>query len=120
MKIAIVDNELESTALLRRFLEQFQEERKLPPFLVATYANGLDFLEGFDGSFDLVFMDIEMPVMDGLTAAKKMRLKDPSVLLIFVTKMAQFAVNGYEVNAMDFMLKPIGYFNFAFKMDKVR
>jgi two-component system, LytTR family, response regulator LytT len=120
MKIALVDNEAESLDLLKGFLKQYQEERKLPPFVIAAYSNGAAFLEAFDGSFDLVFMDIEMPLMDGLTAAKQMRLKDPSVLLIFVTKMAQFAVNGYEVNAMDFMVKPIGYFNFAFKLDKAR
>ena len=63
-------------------------------------------------------MDIEMPLISGLETARKMRKVDEQVPLIFVTVMAELAIKGYEVNAMDFIIKPLTYFNFALKLDK--
>ena len=57
--------------------------------------------------YDLVFMDVEMPFMDGLKTAKKLREKDSQVVLVFVTKLFQYAVNGYEYDAADYIIKPI-------------
>lgn len=59
-----------------------------------------------------------MPHMDGLAAAHRMRKVDPLVALIFVTNMAQYAIHGYEVDALDYMVKPIRYFNFKDKLSK--
>lgn len=59
-----------------------------------------------------------MPGSDGLTAAREIRNRDDAVAIIFITNMAQYAIHGYEVNAIDFMIKPVGYFNFAQKLGK--
>ena len=63
-------------------------------------------------------MDIQLSDLDGMEAAKKLRRLDSSVTLIFVTNMANFAVRGYEVDALDFIVKPVEYFSFALKLDR--
>ena len=68
----------------------------------------MDFLEKYRANYDLVFMDIEMPVMDGMSAIKKLRQIDKNVLVVIVTNLAQYAVNGYELGVFDFMVKPVG------------
>ncbi len=78
----------------------------------------MSFLEPYAGDYDLIFMDIQMPYMNGMDAAHKLREIDQNVALIFVTSLGQYAINGYEVRALDFILKPIGYFDFVLKMSR--
>lgn len=78
----------------------------------------MEFLDDFNPTFDIVFMDIEMPYINGIETAKRLRGIDRSVCLLFVTNMFQFAVKGYEVDAMDFVVKPIDYFSFKEKIGK--
>ena len=58
-------------------------------------------------------MDIEMPLMNGMEAAEKIRNIDSEVTIIFITNMAQYAIRGYKVNALDYILKPISYIPFS-------
>ena len=60
-----------------------------------------------------------MPGINGLDAAKEMRGKDENVTLIFVTDFAQFAIRGYEVDAYDFIVKPINYEHLCLKFDRL-
>jgi DNA-binding LytR/AlgR family response regulator len=55
-------------------------------------------------------MDIQMKLMSGMDAAKRIREMDEGVILIFITNMAQYAIKGYAVGALDFLLKPVSYF----------
>lgn len=64
-------------------------------------------------------MDIQMPDMNGLDAARELRKKDTSVVLVFVTNLAQMAVKGYEVDAVDFVIKPIDKYAFALKAERI-
>ena len=66
----------------------------------------------------MIFLDVEMPEMDGIKAAKEIRKIDETACLIFVTSIMKYAINVYEVNALDFMLKPVEYFTFADKFQK--
>ena len=70
-------------------------------------------------TFRLVFFDIRLPGIDGLTAALKFREKNTDAVIIFITNMVQFAIRGYEVNARDYILKPLIYSDFEFKMKKL-
>ncbi len=118
VNIAVVEDEDCYAEQLISCLEKYAEERKI---LIRNrrFYSGLEFIEDFHGEFDLVFMDIVMPHMDGMTAARKLREKSKSVCLIFLTVMAEYAIRGYEVNAFDFILKPISYELFCIKMDRI-
>ncbi len=67
---------------------------------------------------DLVFMDIDLPGINGMEAAEMLRESDTTTPLIFVTNLAQYAVRGYQVDALDFMVKPIAYGDFSMRMDR--
>lgn len=117
IKIAVVEDELEMSNILVKFINKFFEENEL--YVKATvFNNALKFLDAYNFNFDLVFMDINMPSLDGINASKKLREIDSEVMLIFVTSLAQYAIKGYEVNAFDFIVKPISYYNFALKLTR--
>ena len=63
-------------------------------------------------------MDIEMEFMNGMDAATKIREVDREVIIIFITNMAQYAIQGYAVYALDYVLKPISYFAFSQKLQR--
>ena len=63
-------------------------------------------------------MDIQMPDINGMDTARRLRGMDRNVLLIIVTSLAQYAIEGYEVAAMDYILKPVQYFSFAMKLTR--
>ena len=83
---------------------------------ISVFERSSLFLDGYRGNYDVVFMDIELPDIDGMEAAKRLRAVDPDVVLIFVTNMSQYAVGGYAVDAMDFMVKPVSYDNLKLKL----
>ena len=115
-KIAIVEDELDAANTLTSFLERYGAE-KGHQFWITKFGNALDF-EVSHQQFDLIFMDIQMPGINGMEAAHLMRTYDEQTPLIFVTNLAQYAVKGYEVDALDFIVKPVSYYNFRMRMDK--
>ncbi|MBP5254854.1 MAG: response regulator transcription factor [Lachnospiraceae bacterium] len=120
IRIAIVDDERQFREELAGFVRRYTDEHGLSAEIL-SYGNGLDFteaLESSEGRFDIVFMDIKMPYVNGLSAAKRLRESDPYAVLIFTTVMMQYAARGYEVDALDYMVKPFGYLNLSLKMDK--
>ena len=117
IRVAIVEDEDKEAALLEEYLQRYGKKYG-ETFSSVRYTNAVDFLTGYRSEYDIVFMDIEMPLMNGLEAAKRFREADHTACLIFVTKMAQLAVKGYEVNAMDFVVKPVKPFEFRVKMRK--
>lgn len=118
IRIAIVEDETVYAQQLQKYLEQLMQERNLD-CEITHFRNAVFFLEGYRSDFDLVFMDIRMPYLDGMEAAHRLREIDPNVLLIFITSLAQYAIKGYEVDALDYILKPVQYLEFALKMDRV-
>ena len=117
--VAIVEDSAEERARIRACLS-YVESTTDAAFDVHEFPNGLEFLGSIDGPvpFDLVFMDIDMPGMNGMETARALRTADSAVLLIFVTNMAQYAVRGYDVNAAGFILKPVSYYDFLMRMRK--
>lgn len=118
IRVAIVEDEQRAAELLWACFASFEQEQGAE-FEISRYANAEDFLNQYRGNQDLIMMDIEMPGMNGMKAAERLRRMDQEVVLIFVTNMAQYAVKGYEVDALDFIVKPVRYPDFAFKMKRV-
>ncbi len=117
VRISILDDDTAEISQLQGYLARFRQEESCE-MKVKAYGNGLDFLEEYGEGFDVIFLDIEMPGMDGMEVAHAVRRMDGSAGIIFITNMAQYAIRGYEVNAIDFMVKPVGYYNFADKLKK--
>lgn len=117
LHISIVEDDAASAKLLERYVKKYFEETG-EAYKLSHYSDGLQFVADYSGDCDIVFMDIEMPRLDGMATARRLRAMDQTVSLIFVTNMAKYALKGYEVDALDFMLKPVEYFNFSLKMDK--
>ena len=114
-KIAIVEDETIWQNALIKMLRAFEKENDVT-LQENLFTSIEDFLIGYKERYDLVFMDIELPGMNGMDGARRLREIDPVVTLIFITNMAQFAVQGYEVSALDYLVKPVAYQNFAIKM----
>lgn len=117
LRIAVVEDDPACAAILREHLDRFSRDSG-EELRVVCFSDGMDIVEDYRPAWDIIFMDIEMPHLDGMTAAERIRGIDPSVVLIFITNMAQYAIRGYAVDAMDYVLKPVSYYAFALKMKK--
>ena len=118
LKLAIVENDSEQAARLEGYVRMFEHESGEKCDAV-VFRDGVDIVSDYAGDFDGVFMDIDMPMMDGMTAAERIRETDERVCIVFVTDLAQYALRGYKVNALDYLVKPVDYFEFSVELKKM-
>ncbi len=117
-KLAIIEDSDEDLKLLTDNLDRYKEEYKTD-FAILSYKNINSFLEAYSMQFDILFIDIDLgTTSNGLDLAREIRKKDEDVVIIFVTNLSKFALKGYEVDALDYMLKPIRYTSFVSRIQK--
>lgn len=118
ISIAIVEDEKKFSDVISEYLRRYMEEEHVD-FSFDVFQDGLAFLEDGKKDYDIVFMDIVMPHVDGMETARRLRKRGDSSLLVFITTMASYAIQGYEVEATDFLVKPVQYDLFRIKMRKL-
>ena len=117
--IAVVEDSAQDRAVLDSYLEKYQQEKNCH-FQITHFSDGDEIALDYKGGYDLILMDIEMTFMDGMSAAEEIRRADPEVLIIFITNSPQYAIKGYAVQALDYILKPLSYYAFCQRMNHVR
>lgn len=115
--IAIVEDEVAFRQQLTEYLTQYQNENNLE-FKISEFSDGAEILERYQSDYDVILLDIEMPKINGMDAARQIRMQDDNVVLMFITNMASYAIHGYEVGALDFVMKPISYYTFSMKLTR--
>ncbi len=117
LRIAVVEDNDQDAANLMQCLKRFQQEKDTELY-IKRYNDGINLIAEKQIDYDLIFLDIEMNHMDGLTTAKAIRETDDSVCIVFVTNLSKYAIQSYEVNAFDYVIKPVQYSLFANKMKR--
>lgn len=103
--------------LLGAYITRFFAERG-ETVQLSLFSSGEELLEGYPSDVHGVFLDIEMAGLNGMDTARRLRAFSPDVPLIFVTNMMQFALEGYEVNAADFIVKPLDYTALSLRLER--
>ena len=116
-RIAVVEDDPGYRSKLKGYIADFEQECG-EAFQMTAFSDGLEIAENYSAVYDIILMDIEMKHLDGMAAAKRIRALDKGVTIIFITNSAQFALQGYEVEALSYILKPISYFAFSQEMKK--
>lgn len=116
-RIAIVEDEAAVQEQLAGYVQRYTRQYGTP-FEVAEFADGMEILENYRPQYDIIFLDVEMKHLDGMETARRIRERDGGVLIVFITNMAQYAIHGYAVGALDYVLKPVPYFAFSQQLQK--
>ena len=119
MRVAIVEDDRIQAETLKKYVDDYRRTHDYGTGETLVFGNGETFLGYCEkNSVDIVFMDIVMPGMDGMTVCEKIRERNSSMIIVFVTDMAQFAVRGYKVDALDYIVKPVTEGGFRLAMDR--
>ncbi len=117
-KIIIVEDTKSDQDKLNDCIKKFYENVN-ENVSIKCYYDGSTMINEFKKDTDIIFLDIDLPQMDGISVAKKIREIDEDVIIIFVSNLAQFALKGYEVAALDYIVKPFDYTNIEHRLRRV-
>jgi DNA-binding LytR/AlgR family response regulator len=115
--VAIVEDDTAYQEQLQSYLRRYETE-KGEHFQMLSYYDGDEIIENYRSDYDLILMDIQMQFTDGMKAAEQIREKDKDVVIIFITNLSAYAMRGYQVEALDYVLKPVTYFSFSERIDR--
>lgn len=118
IRVAFVEDDPATVQVLQGYLERFAAEKNVL-FHAEFFSQAEQLLNRYAAQYELIFLDIRLDGgMTGMEAAQELRKLDTSVQIIFITSLSQYAVKSYEVGALDFVVKPVSYYQFAMKLNK--
>lgn len=115
--IAICDDEKDFVVYLTGLLKQYAAETS-EEIKITAYYDGMELIEKYDTTIDLIFLDIQMRLMNGLRAAGRIRQVDEKVSIIFLTTLTQYGLEGYKYQAANYIIKPMKYVRLKAEMDQ--
>lgn len=115
--IAICDDEQQFTSYLTGLIQQYAAETS-QEIKTSIYYDGLELIEKYDTTIDLIFLDIQMKIVDGLRTAERIRQMDEKVGIIFLTTLTQYGLEGYRYQATNYIIKPLKYARLKSELDK--
>ncbi len=118
IKFAICDDEPAMARELASYLARYLEEHEVTAYSVSSFSSGRALLEAADG-FDVIFLDIQMEEPDGMETARLLRGQGNHSLLVFVTVLMELVFDAFQVEAYDYLTKPLDAARFARTMDRV-
>lgn len=118
INIAVVEDSIDDLNNCLSLLDKYSKEKNVQ-FDIQTFESGDAFLMRFKSQFDFIILDINLSAMNGIDVARSVRAKDEEVIIMFATNLAKYATNGYEVDAIDFALKPLTYASFYLRLERV-
>ena len=118
INIAVVEDSKEDLNNCLSLLDKYAFEKKVT-FDIQTFESGDAFLMRFKSQYDFIILDINLSAMNGIDVARTIRSKDEEVIIMFATNLAKYATKGYEVDAVDFVLKPLTYASFYLRLERV-
>ena len=111
IRVGVVEDDPASCQRVLDYLNQYHSETGTE-FTISVFDDGEQIVEKYTPMYDILFLDIEMQHMDGMAAARRIRERDNTAVIVFITAAPQYAINGYEVQALSYLLKPVPYFAF--------
>ncbi len=117
MKIAICDDEIKFIDTVCPLLEQWAKEHDIKLTLY-RFTNGDDLIDAHQSEcMDLIILDVIMPLLSGIDAARELRNMNQTVPIVFLTSSREFAVDSYEVKAFNYLIKPVDPANLLLVLD---
>lgn len=116
LHIAVVEDDPAHQRTLAGYIRDFLAGRE--PYECRAYDDGADFLASPPAQLDILFLDIMMSRSNGMDVAHAVRARDESAVIVFVTEAVQYALEGYGVHALDFLVKPLHYTSFCSTMQR--
>lgn len=117
IRVAIVDDDVTVRNKLTKHIKDYEKNNALK-INITTFDDAAKIVENYKPIYDIIFMDIRMKEIDGVTATKIIREIDSKAIIIFITNMAGFAIKGYSVDALCYLLKPVVVTDFLKKLDQ--
>lgn len=118
LKIAICDNDLIFVQNTADLIRQWADQSGIPVELF-LFDNGDDLItKSTSLHIDIIFLDIIMPMLNGMDTAKELRQRDTAVSIIFLTSSKEFALESYDVRAQGYLLKPVSYARIKESLDE--
>lgn len=118
IKIAVVEDSDIDAATCLEFLNRYASDRG-HIFHIDRYPGGNSFLTKFKSQYDFIIFDVQLGDRNGIDVAKEVRKVDEEVIIMFETNLGKYATSGYEVAAIDYVLKPLNYASLSLKLDRV-